>query len=162
MNTISLRFQNSTVWRAFSKTSASLAENAFYVWTGGVNGEKSLRFWKYSDICGRGLRVSFGAVFQAFLARPQKSWILQTFRFSRIQKVIIARSISTTLTSRLTAWQNCANSTLCWVNKPSKTSSLTVSENDVKAKWWMAWMAWMAWMGTSETCKALSSSTSLV
>ena len=84
--------------------------------------------------CGRGLRVSFGAVFQAFLARLLKSWILQTFRFSRIQKVIIARSISTTLTSRLTAWQNCANSTLCWVNKPSKTSWLTVSENDVKAK----------------------------
>ena len=30
-------------------------ENAVYVWTGGANGEKSLRFRKYADTCGRSL-----------------------------------------------------------------------------------------------------------
>ena len=44
------------VWRAFSKSSIFVVENAVYVWEGGVNGKKSLRLWKYPDTCGRGLR----------------------------------------------------------------------------------------------------------
>ena len=44
------------VGRAFSKTSIFVIENAVYVWAGGANGGKNLRFRKYLDTCGRGLR----------------------------------------------------------------------------------------------------------
>ena len=44
------------VWRAFSKTSIFVVENAVYVWAGGANREKNLRLRKYPYTCGRGLR----------------------------------------------------------------------------------------------------------
>ena len=40
----------------FSKTSIFVVKNAIYVWTGGANREKNLRFQKYPDTCERGLR----------------------------------------------------------------------------------------------------------
>ena len=37
------------------KTSEFVAENVVYVWMGGANREKNLRFRIYPDTCGRGL-----------------------------------------------------------------------------------------------------------
>ena len=50
-NTINLSFKKSNLESVF-KTSVFVAENAFYVWTGGANGEKNLRFRKpYGYVC---------------------------------------------------------------------------------------------------------------
>ena len=51
-----LHFKKSTVWRAFSKTSVFLAENAVYVWAEVQTEKKKFCFRKYLDTCGRGLR----------------------------------------------------------------------------------------------------------
>ena len=51
-----LEYDRYLVWRAFSKTSIFVVENAVYVWAGGANLEKNLRFRKYPVTCGRGLR----------------------------------------------------------------------------------------------------------
>ena len=45
------------VWRAFSKTSIFVVENAVYVWTGGANREKKSPFSKISGYVCTGPRV---------------------------------------------------------------------------------------------------------
>ena len=47
-----------------------MVENAVYVWTGGVNGEKNLRFRKYPDTCGLLVELYCGIVIKhvAFFA----------------------------------------------------------------------------------------------
>ena len=40
------------VWRACSKTSIFVVKNAVYVWMGGADREKYLRFRKHLDTCG--------------------------------------------------------------------------------------------------------------